>query len=158
VRGYWSPGGTSKFQSGYVMRPELMASCPNWCAVGRSRGQQRHKRWEQQEAAAINAMISVARERKNALKLDGWSDVPQLLDWHGVHRTVIQRLAGGNVKLDRHQVDDLFHTVVPVAHADVVFLDRKTKSLLKGMNTRSKVFSKREIEVAFQHLETLAAA
>ncbi len=115
------------------------------------------KRWEQEEGAAISAMTSVARERvrKGTLKLDGWSDVPDVLDAHGVFATVLQRYARGTLKVERHQIDDLLHLVVPVAHADVVFLDRKTKSLLERMNTRAKVFSKREIEAAFQQLEAL---
>ncbi len=60
------------------------------------------------------------------------------------------------MKLDRNQIDDLLHTFVPVAHADVVFLDAKTKKLLERMNTRANVFSRPQLEAALQHLEALA--
>ena len=67
---------------------------------------------------------------------------------------MVQRYARGSLKIERHQIDDLLHTVVPVIHADVVFLDGPTKrELLKGLNTRAKVFCKGELEAAFQHLE-----
>ncbi len=113
------------------------------------------KLWEQQEAATISAWFSIGRDRVRAgtLELDRTSDIPDVLDSEGVFNTFTQRLMRGSLKLDRNQIDDLLHTIVPVTHADAVFLDRKTKILLERMDTRAKVFSKSEIEAAFQYLE-----
>jgi len=111
--------------------------------------------WEKQEAAEISAMIAIARQRVRTgnMALDRTSEIPDVLDPRGIFETVIQRLTRGSLNLVRNQIDDLFHMIVPVAHADVVFLDSKTKKLLEGMATRAKVFSKSEIEAAFQYLE-----
>jgi hypothetical protein len=118
------------------------------------------KLWEQQEAADIGEMISVARQRvrDDDLKLDGTADVPPVLDTRNVFAAVYQRYVRGSLKIERHQIDDLIHTIVPVTFADVVFLDGKTKNLLERMDTRAKVFSKGEIDAAFQYLESLRTA
>jgi len=115
------------------------------------------KLWEQQEAAEIGEMLSVARQRvrDDDLTLDGTADVPAVLDTRNVFATVYQRYVRGSLNIERHQIDDLIHTIVPVTFADVVFLDGRTKKLLERMNTRAKVFSRGEIDAAFQYLETL---
>lgn len=84
------------------------------------------KIWESREIADIRSYLSVARERlrKGKLKLDGTSDVPVVLDSKGVFDTVIQRVVRRDVKLE--------------PHADVVFLDWRTKKLLERMKTRAK--------------------
>jgi hypothetical protein len=80
--------------------------------------------------------------------------VPDVLDAHGMFATVIQRYACGSLTTERNQVDDLLHTIIPAAYADVVFLDGPTKrELLKGLNTRARVFCRGELEKAFQYLE-----
>jgi hypothetical protein len=113
------------------------------------------KLWENQEAKNIGDMLAVARERvrKGDLKLDRTSGVPEVLDSRNVFATVIQRYVRGSLKLDRNQIDDLLHTIIPVTYADVVFLDTKTKELLTGMDTRAQVFSKNELERGIQYLE-----
>jgi hypothetical protein len=114
------------------------------------------KLWEETLAAEIAADLSGAREavRKGELRLDRTNDVPALLDTQNVFGTVIQRYARGSLKIERNQIDDLLHTIVPIVHADAVFLDGPTKrELLKGLNGRAKVFCKSELDAAFEYLE-----
>ena len=50
--------------------------------------------------------------------------------------------------------EDFLHTCVPVAHADAVFLDGKTKrALLERMGTPAKVFSASEVNEALEFLD-----
>lgn len=110
--------------------------------------------WER-IAASLAADFEVARRRVRAgdLKLDGFWDIPSELGTHVVFATVLQRLVRGSLNLERHQIDDLLHTCIPVTYCDVVFLDRKTKTLLEGMETRAKVFYAGELEEALAYLE-----
>jgi hypothetical protein len=106
-------------------------------------------------AAGIAADFEVARKRVRAgdLKLDGFWDIPSEVGTHAVFATVLQRLVRGSLNLERHQIDDLLHTCIPVTYCDVAFLDRKTKTLLEGMETRAKVFYAGELEEALADLE-----
>ena len=75
--------------------------------------------------------------RKGDLRLDGTNDLPAVLDTESVFATLIQRYVRGSLKIERHQIDDLLHAVVPIVRADVVFLDGPTKrELLKGLDAR----------------------
>jgi hypothetical protein len=115
------------------------------------------RKWEEQEVADIAAILGAGREghRAGTLKLDRTSDVPAKLDTRAVMASVTQRMVRKDVKLERHNIEDFFHTCVPVAHADAVFLDGKTKrALLERMDTPARVFSASEVEDALQWLET----
>lgn len=117
------------------------------------------KTWERREIADIRSYLSVAHERvrKGKLKLDGTSDVPFVLDSKGVFDTVIQRVVRRDVKLDRNQIEDVLHAIHSVPHADVVFLDWRTKKLIERMRTRAKVFSRTELEDGLRELESMVA-
>ena len=115
------------------------------------------RKWEEQEVADIAALLGAGREahRAGKLELDRTSDVPSKLDTRAVFATITQRVVRKEVKLERHNIEDFLHTRVPVAHADAVFLDGKTKrTLLERMDTPAKVFSASEVENALQWLET----
>jgi hypothetical protein len=115
------------------------------------------RKWEEQEVADIAAILGAGREghRAGSLKLDRTTDVPAKLDTRAVFATITQRVVRKDVKLERHNIEDFLHTCVPVAHADAVLLDGKTKrALLERMDTPAKVFSATEVESALEWLET----
>jgi len=112
--------------------------------------------WEKIAAGlAADFLEARRRNRTGDLTLDGFWDIPPELGTSTIFATTLQRLVRSSLKLERHQIDDLLHTCIPVAFCDVVFLDRKTKNLLKGMQTHAKVFYAGELEEALSYLERL---
>ena len=113
-------------------------------------------KWEDTEVGDLSRLLKDARDRYRAgtLKLDRTNDIPDHLDTRSVFGTIIQRFVRGSGKLGRNNIEDLLHTCVPVAHADVVFLDGPTKrQLLDRLQTPAKVYSASEVEDGLEYLE-----
>jgi hypothetical protein len=110
--------------------------------------------WEK-EAADVTAMIAVARSRVRAktLDLDG-QPLPGSTPTEAVFQMLVQRLAKSDLPLDRNQFDDLIHAVVPLAHADVVFLDKRWPGLLRAHALARKVFDRKHVDDALFYLES----
>lgn len=109
--------------------------------------------WER-EAAAVLAIVAAARSgvRSKTLDLDG-KPIPGATRTEAIFQMMVQRLAKSDLSLNRNGLDDLIHAIVPLAHADVVFLDKRSLGLLRGDGLARKVFDRKRVDDALFHLE-----
>ena len=104
--------------------------------------------WEA-EAKKVMELVELVRAsvRAKTLVLDG-SPLPGSAGCNAVFEVVLQKLTTSTLRLDRNQLDDLIHATVPLAHADVVFMDERTASLLNRTPLRRKAFWRAEVDDA----------
>lgn len=109
--------------------------------------------WER-EATEVLAIVAIARSRVRGktLNLDG-KPLPGATRTKAIFQMMVQRLAKSDLSLDRNELDDLIHATVPLAHADVVFLDKRWHGLLRGEALARKVFDRKRVEDALFYLE-----
>lgn len=106
------------------------------------------------DATEVMQMVEVARARARVgtLSLDG-TPRPGSGRTPAVFDMLLQKLAMSDLALDRSQLDDLLHACVPLAYADVVFLDKRWPMLLARHPLGRKVFPRARVDDALFVLE-----